>query len=533
MRNSKIRKLLCVLLTGLFLLSLVGCSGQDKSQTKKQEGKENSAVQADEPKKASEDKSTGQVGSSPAAAKDKQAEEYTFENWADWGENWIRRQYMRGQLQLQKSEDPAGYSYYVLPDGTIYLNNLPEEIKEAEEVTIPEKVDGLTVSALTYRFPETLTKITLPESLKVIAGKETFADTALTEITLPAGLCSIGEKTFNRCKSLTKIELPDSLVHIGERAFSGSALTELILPEGLRIVEQGAFAGLKITSVKLPASLETIDKWCFQSCINLANIEFSPGLKTIGSFAFENCTALESVDFPEGLECIDSWAFSKSGLSGTLTLPASCSRFYAGCFANTALTEVHLQGDMTYVEGDFLGGILPDDCVLIDANGKERRNEDFYTKTEDGYGLYLLDDNRAGLYRLREEDLANEGVLELPAEVDGYEIVFLFLGYEDIIAEKIICPDTVRIIGESCFDSDTVTEIVLAEGIERIEYSAFSDCTALDRIELPAGLKYVDTWAFDINRLDEIHFAGSEEVWNQFGAVKYFNRSRENVTFGK
>lgn len=57
-------------------------------------------------------------------------------------------------------------------------------------------------------------------------------------------------------------------------------------------------------------------------------------------------------------------------------------------------------------------------------------------------------------------------------------------------------PADVKIIGEMCFASTDVEEIILPEGIKCIESKAFADCFNLKRINFPEGLETVKDRAF-------------------------------------
>ena len=83
---------------------------------------------------------------------------------------------------------------------------------------------------------------------------------SLTTVTLPDSLTTIGDYAFFFCSSLTTITLPDSLTTIGAYAFSGcDSLTTITLPEGLTTIGDSAFQWCgSLTTVTLPDSLTTI-----------------------------------------------------------------------------------------------------------------------------------------------------------------------------------------------------------------------------------------------------------------------------------
>ena len=120
--------------------------------------------------------------------------------------------------------DPAeDYTYEENEDGTITITSYTGD---AEELVIPDKIDGKTVSAIDSGIfsplnggNKTIKKITVPGSVKTI-GEEAFAcATALEEVYIEDGVTEIGELAFSGCMNLKKITIPKSVEKIGKGAF--------------------------------------------------------------------------------------------------------------------------------------------------------------------------------------------------------------------------------------------------------------------------------------------------------------------------
>ena len=90
----------------------------------------------------------------------------------------------------------------------------------------------------------TLTSITIPESVTSI-GYEAFRGcTGLTSVTIGNSVTSIGKYAFGGCTGLTSLTIPHSVKSVGSGAFENcSNLSELYLGAGLETIETGAFAG--------------------------------------------------------------------------------------------------------------------------------------------------------------------------------------------------------------------------------------------------------------------------------------------------
>ncbi|MDE5755433.1 MAG: leucine-rich repeat protein [Oscillospiraceae bacterium] len=109
--------------------------------------------------------------------------------------------------------------------------------------------------------PNTVTEVTVPDTITEIPDDAFYCCENLTNITFPETLISIGKDAFCRCKSLTDITLPETLISIGEQAFENSGITEITIPASVEIIKNGAF----------------------NYCPNLETIRFAEGTEVIPS----------------------------------------------------------------------------------------------------------------------------------------------------------------------------------------------------------------------------------------------------------
>ena len=70
-----------------------------------------------------------------------------------------------------------------------------------------------------FIYIQTLTSVTIPNSVVSIASYVFYRCTALTSITIPNSVTSIGNNAFNSCSGLTSISIPNSVSTIGTYAF--------------------------------------------------------------------------------------------------------------------------------------------------------------------------------------------------------------------------------------------------------------------------------------------------------------------------
>ncbi len=169
-------------------------------------------------------------------------------------------------------------------DGTYDYIEISGCDKSANEVTVPNNIDGLPVRAI-----------------KAAA----FFDCDLRKLDLPDSLVSIGDNAFNHCRRLPIIEIPDSVTSMGVSVFyKCTDLTKLKLSENLTEIGDESFVGCRnLTSISIPKSVTTLGGAAFSGCWALKEISLPNGVKSIGGKnTFNECFNLKSIKI-ENPEC--------------------------------------------------------------------------------------------------------------------------------------------------------------------------------------------------------------------------------------
>lgn len=134
------------------------------------------------------------------------------------------------------------YIYILMEDGTAAIINY---IGAASELEVPGEIEGHPVAYIAdgaFYQCDSLTSVTLPDSVTTIGDFAFSSCDSLTGITLPDGVTSIGNSAFRSCFSLTDITLPDSVTSIGNFAFdSCGSLTSAVIPDGVTSIGKDAF----------------------------------------------------------------------------------------------------------------------------------------------------------------------------------------------------------------------------------------------------------------------------------------------------
>ncbi len=206
-----------------------------------------------------------------------------------------------------------------ITDGTTTLNVSVDQ----NEKTITIGTNGSDITASTLNLPSNATSGDITYKITAIANNA-FADCAsLQTVTFEEGeaLEKIGMMAFAQCKNLTSIELPNSVTELGMGVFYGcTVLTSATLPDNIKEIPINAFNSCKkLESITIPASVEKIGTAAFGTCSALESITIPASVKTIGQQAFIACEKLLSITYMGGTEpTIGDKAFS---LKTSSTIP--------------------------------------------------------------------------------------------------------------------------------------------------------------------------------------------------------------------
>lgn len=172
----------------------------------------------------------------------------------------------------------------------------------------------------------------------------------------------------------------------------------------------------------------------------------------IAGGAFNGCSKITAVKLPESVDYIGSFAFNDCAALASINLPETVTWIDAYSFQDCTSLET--------LE-------IPEGVSNIGAHAF---------------------DGTPFLKKLIEKDplVVINGIL-----VDG-----------TALKGEVVIPDTVTKIVDEAFTSSlmdentTLKKVTLPEGLTKVDYHAFADCTALETVILPESLKYIEMSAF-------------------------------------
>lgn len=144
----------------------------------------------------------------------------------------------------------------------------------------------------------TLTEVTLPNTVDEIGYQAFFKCSNLTKVIIPEGVRKIGQAAFYGCSQLTSITIPSTITNM-DTAFSGNtALSHVTLTNGISKISSSAFKGCTgLTEIKVPISVNEICSDAFNGCTSLKSVLLEKNINIINSNAFKDCTELNDVKY--------------------------------------------------------------------------------------------------------------------------------------------------------------------------------------------------------------------------------------------
>lgn len=351
-----------------------------------------------------------------------------------------------------------------------------------------EKIDGIT---WTYSVVDG--KAYLGNKNGYVMASPGVSKTTTGDVVVPqkvGGYSVVGlrEGMFYNCSLLTSVQVPIGVESIGLGAFyCCSSVEKITLPEGLLSIDYAAFDHCSsLRSITIPSTVTNLGVRAFENCDSLTNIvclgRISLREKSYGGYSldwwgctnllsvivsdvdyatFYGCDKLSHVAFLEGTKIIRTDAFNGCCSLAKICFPEGLVFIGRSAFSGCrSLIEISIPNSLTKIDNNAFSA-----CSSLAR--VEIRN----SKTSVGESSF------AGCSSV--VDIA------IPQDICNKKIADFFETYQ------------------------MITNIIIAEGVSKIEDSCFQGCKSISQLSIPASVTRIADNAFlDCSSLEEIIFEG-------------------------
>ena len=396
-------------------------------------------------------------------------------------------------------------------------------------------------------------------------------DKYVRKFVIPPGVINIRNSAFCRCYSLETIEIPSSVTNIEDGAFmwysrsfasiqvaennpeyysvdgvlfhrkqrklitypAGKKGKRYAIPKGVTNIGDNAFwldPGLK--SLVLPASVDHIEKGAFKKCSSLAAIQVAEdnpeycsvdgvlfhrkqrklitypqgkkgkrytiptGVIRIGDGAFDGCSSLNSIEIPASVSHIEKGTFKNCSSLASIQVAEDNPEY---CSMDGVLFHRKQRKLITYPQGKkgkrytIPAGVISigdgafDDCLSLDAVAISASVSNIGERVFFGCSSLTAIEVAGN----NPEYCSVNGVLFHRKQK---KLIVYPMGKKD---EEYTILKGVTSIGNNAFSHcSSLKSIEIPASVTSIGYGAFSDCSSLESIEIPASVASIGDYAF-------------------------------------
>lgn len=347
-----------------------------------------------------------------------------------------------------------------------------DRLGEIKAVVIEEGVTS--VGQLAFFNCRTLTRVTLPASLRRIEQRGFWRCTALREITLPAKLEYVGVNAFYECTGLRSMHIPGAVSFVSPTAFNGCTSLTKFTVDGANSIYSAGEDGVLL--YRNGTVLYRYPPGRPDAAYTVAD-----GVLEIWNNAFANCVHLEALALPESVQACKSDAFAL----------ARSLRVISVYNASLALDQVQFDGRLD-----------------LTVYGYQSSPAHRYAE-QNGYSFVSLGEAESYFFWNY-----NDGTLTISGRgpmQDYPTSAGLSVPWDSKLIKKIVVEEGITSIGKNAFANCTaLTEVVLPSSLRRIGPFAFGMCASLAEITLPEGLEYIDSSVFnECDALKTLHIPAS------------------------
>lgn len=216
---------------------------------------------------------------------------------------------------------------------------------------------------------DTLTSVTIPNSVRTINNFAFSGCHSLTGVTIPNSVVAIGYAAFNSCYSIQNVVIPNSVVNVappqGQNVDNNgvfgncSALTSCTLSVNMTRIPENMFRGCESltsvggsgsgASVEIPSNITKISKDAFFQCDGITSVTIPNTVSELGGRVFEDCDNLRNVSLPNSITDIPDSIFNDCSSLTNIIIPNSVTRIGSSAFYYCNLSSINIPSGVTFI----------------------------------------------------------------------------------------------------------------------------------------------------------------------------------------
>ena len=429
------------------------------------------------------------------------------------------------------------------PDGIVYIGKVAYKFKGKMPnwTVIAIKEGTVCISDGAFYGCDSLTSVTIPNSVKTIGEYTFYSCDSLTSVGIPDSVTSIGGSAFDctpwydnhpdgivyigkvaykfkgKMPSRTAVAIKEGTVCISDRAFAGcGSLTSVTIPNSVTKIGRLAFYGCdSLTSVTIPNSVTEIGERTFMGCIGLTSVTIGNSVTSIGERTFMDCTGLSSVTIGNSVTKIGDRAFMGCAGLTSIIIPNSVTKIGWCTFHScTGLTSVAISNSVTKIGVSAFEGCTALSSVTIPNSVTEIAGYAFKgctgltsvdipnSVTEIGYSSF---NGCTGLSSVTIPNsvteiagYAFEGCTGLSSVIIPNSVTSIGVGvfYGCTRLTSVTVPNSVTSIGCRAFGCTGLSSVIIPNSVTSIDKGAFAGCTRLSSVTIGNSVSSIDKDAF-------------------------------------
>ena len=234
--------------------------------------------------------------------------------------------------------------------------------------------------------------------------------------------------------------------------YKSTNVENLILPNTLITIGEEMFYQSKLKTVVIPANATTIGNSAFEQCASLISIDIPANVETIGTAVFWGCSSLTTVTFEKG--------------SQLKTIGGGSSSYYGAFSYCTALTSIEIPASVETIGASAFKGCSKLATVTFEKESQLKTIGGGYSEPN-YYGVF--------------SDCTALTSIEIPASVETIEAA----AFKD-------CSSLATVT----FENGSQLKTIGGGNSHSYYYGAFSYCSSLTSIEIPASVETIKASAF-------------------------------------